>query len=332
MKDYIPSYAACSLCPRSCNVDRTAHKYAFCGETADLKISSACLHFGEEPPITVVGGSGTIFISGCNLGCIFCQNHQISHEGMGSVVSTNDFVRMCLCLQDAGAENINIITGSHAIPAIAKGLNLAKKTGLTIPICWNSSAFESLDAIAMLEGLVDIWLPDLKTLNSAVSSKLFYTQDYATAATKAILRMIEVSPLKFKTLSTQLKSSAPEKMLSGVIIRHLILPDLLDDSEQVLDWLKLNADGKACVSLMSQYTPVYSKKLSEQGKNAIPNRFVSEEEFKHMRTLVDEYAFEHLFYQELIQADEWLPDFNRIQPFSHELAKPLWHWRDGFID
>lgn len=332
MGDYTTLYSSCKLCPRNCEADRNAKKTAFCGETASLKISSACLHFGEEPPITANGGSGAIFVSGCNLKCVFCQNYQISRDGMGAIVSTDDFVRICLCLQEAGAENINIITGSHAIPAIAKGLQAAKKAGMSIPICWNSSAFESLEAIAMLEGLVDIWLPDLKTLNPKVSEKLFYTKDYGATATQAILRMIELSPLQFEVLSPTEKNPAIEKMRSGVIIRHLVLPDLLDDSEDVLDWLKLNADGKACISLMSQYTPVYSPKLPLQSKSQAPDRFMSQIEFERMRFLIDEYEFEHLFYQELIQDDSWLPDFNRIQPFSNELAKPLWHWKHGFVN
>ncbi len=320
----IGAYTSCTLCPRNCTVNRNEHKTAFCNETSDLKIGSACLHFGEEPPITVHGGSGTIFISGCNLGCVFCQNYQISREGMGKVVELDEFSDICLALQHSGAENINIVTGSHAIPSIAEGLKKAKKNGLSIPVCWNSSAFESLEALELLEGLVDIWLPDLKTLNDKVSSKLFYTKEYGNAAIQAILKMIEMSPLRF--VEVEKDGEIKEKMLSGVIIRHLVLPSLLQDSFDVLDWLKFYADGKACVSLMTQYTPIETI-----SKNESPDRYVSKGEFEAITCEIEDYCFEHMFYQELIQDNSWLPDFNLIQPFSNELAKPIWHWRNGFI-
>ncbi len=316
-------YETCTLCPRNCKVNRTKGKTSFCNETADLKIGSACLHFGEEPPITVAGGSGTIFISGCNLGCVFCQNYQISKESMGKIVEKNEFSQICLALENNGAENINIVTGSHAIPAIAEGLQQAKSDGLSIPICWNSSAFESIEALELLEGLVDIWLPDLKTLNDDVSSKLFFTTDYSYSATEAIKKMIELSPLRFTTVKKN--GISYEKLISGVIIRHLVLPGLMKDSFDVLDWLKFYADGKACISLMTQYTPI--KTIAP---NDSPDRFVSEEEFSILTNEIEEYCFEHLFYQELIQDDSWLPDFNNIQPFSNELAKPIWHWKHGF--
>ncbi len=318
------AYSSCTLCPRKCSVNRNDCNAAFCHETAELKIGSACLHYGEEPPITVHGGSGTIFISGCNLGCIFCQNYQISREGMGKVVDNKEFSQICLSLQKAGAENINIVTGSHAIPAIAEGLKTAKQEGLTIPICWNSSAFESLEALSLLEGLVDIWLPDLKTLNDEVSSKLFFTKDYAIAATQAILKMIEMSPMQFVTITKN--DEQKEKMLSGVIIRHLVLPNALQDSFDVLDWLKYYADGRACISLMTQYTPI-----KIDSANEAPNRFISQDEFTSLTSQIEDYCFEHLFYQELIQDDSWLPDFNRTQPFSNELAKPIWHWKHGSL-
>ncbi len=319
----ITAYNSCTLCPRKCNINRNEYKTAFCHETAELKIGSACLHFGEEPPITVHGGSGTIFISGCNLGCVFCQNFQISKEGMGKTVTANEFSQICLALQQQGAENINIVTGSHAIPSIAEGLRKAKEDGLHIPICWNSSAFESLEALELLNGIVDIWLPDLKTLNDEVSGKLFFTKDYATTATQAIQKMIELSPLR---LENSIKDGqVKEKMLSGVIIRHLVLPDHIQDSYDVLDWLKFYVDDKAYISLMTQYTPI---KTDTEKKS--PQRFISENEFRNITSEIEDYDFEHLFYQELIQDDSWLPDFNRTQPFSNELAKPVWHWKKGF--
>ena len=317
------AYTSCVLCPRRCGVNRNAGKTAFCGESAQLKIASACLHFGEEPPVTGKGGSGTVFVSGCNLGCFFCQNYQISRQGMGKTVDTEEFVRMCRVLEQAGAENINIVTGSHAVPALAKGIMQAKKEGLGIPVCWNSSAYESVSTVDMLAGAADIWLPDLKTAQSALSQALFGIRDYGKTAKAAIKRMIELSPLRFTQFSDK-----SEKIVSGVIVRHLVLPGCMDNTIAVLDWLKGNADGKACISLMSQYTPIRSQKPA----GIFPDRFINEEEFLHIKELIDEYEFEYLFYQELEPDDSWLPDFNRFQPFSNALAKPLWHWKSGFTN
>ncbi len=327
------AYTSCTLCPRCCSVNRIAGQRGFCKETADLKIASACLHFGEEPPLTGRGGSGTIFISGCNLGCAFCQNYQISREGMGRIVGCEEFCRICSALEMAGAENINIVTGSHAIPAIASFLTQAKKEGLGIPVCWNSSAYENVDAINLLAPVTDIWLPDLKTFGSAASETLLGAGDYARTAKKAIRRMIELVPLRFepvKTHSPQFaeKTEGAEKMVSGVIVRHLIMPGCLDNTVKVLDWLKEHADGKACISLMSQYTPV----VKNGRQRNFPDRFINRDEFERIKELLYEYDFDYLFYQELENDDSWLPDFSCIQPFSNSLATPVWHWKNGFTN
>lgn len=331
-------YKNCTLCPRNCGIDRTAGKTGFCGETAVIKAASACLHFGEEPPITVNGGSGTIFLTGCNLRCAFCQNYQISQCGMGAELSASSFAEICIRLQEAGAENINIVTGSHAIPAIAEALELAKKNGLTLPVCWNCSAYESIEALERLKGLVDIWLPDLKTLNPLISEAVFKAKDYPATAKKAIRWMISNTETVVEPAP-----NGKEKMLSGVIIRHLVLPGRLDDTRLTLDWLKKTADRDdshaACISLMSQYTPVtpaegcFTESQLEARTNslkAFSNRLISKDEFSQIEAIIKEYDFSWLFYQELEEDTEWLPDFNRTQPFSNRLAKPVWHWKNGF--
>ena len=333
------AYTSCTLCPRCCSVNRTAGQTGFCKETADLKIASACLHFGEEPPLTGRGGSGTIFISGCNLGCGFCQNYQISREGMGRIVDCEEFCRICSALEQAGAENINIVPGSHAIPAIASFLTQAKKEGLGIPVCWNSSAYESVDAVDMLAPVTDIWLPDLKAFGSAASEALLGTGDYARTAKKAIRHMIELAPLRFEPVTTRRVQSVQEsgsaanaesakKMVSGVIVRHLVMPGCLDNTVKVLDWLKEHADGKACISLMSQYTPV----VKNGTQRNFPDRFINRDEFEYIKQLIHDYDFDYLFYQELENDDSWLPDFSRVQPFSNSLATPVWHWKNGFTN
>ena len=329
-------YENCVQCPRKCSLNRRANQRGFCGENASLKIASAGLHFGEEPPVTVFGGSGTIFFTGCTLRCSFCQNYQISQKGMGAEVDRETFVKMCLSLQEHGAENINLVTGSHHIPLIADFLSAARDSGLKIPIAWNSSAYESIEMLEKLRGLVDLWLPDLKSLNPEMSAKLFGARDYPDVASSAVRWMIQNSPMKI--VEIRKNGETKEKMLSGVIVRHLFMPGRLEDTADVLSWLKENADGKSYISLMSQYTPVPFKEDSQSSAKrqkslaAFENRLVSETEDNDIRDLIEAYDFDYLFYQELSDDTSWLPDFNRTQPFSNALAKPCWHWRDGFLE
>lgn len=324
-------YESCHLCPRNCGAPRTAGPAGFCQEPARVRAGVACLHFGEEPPITVHGGSGTIFISGCNLGCAFCQNYQISQQGMGADLSPKDFAKVCLALEAAGAENINIVTGSHTVPAIVAGLTEARLQGMSLPICWNSSAYEKVEVLQQLKGLVDIWLPDFKTINPETSAALFQAKDYPQRAQESILFMVENSPLKLQPVKGR------DKMLRGVIVRHLFLPGHFEDTLLTLEWLKKHVDEKAYLSLMSQYTPVpfveEEEKLARRNQrlSALENRLVSQEEFQDLQDILAAFDFKYLFYQELVEDTEWLPDFNRVQPFSYELAKPVWHWREGFV-
>lgn len=326
-------YAACTLCPRRCGIDRTTNTATqstnaykgFCKESADLRIAWAGLHFGEEPVISVQGGSGTIFVTGCNLRCAFCQNYQISQKSMGKIVSKDDFVKICMRLKNAGAENINIVTGSHAIPVLAEYLSCAKSAGLDLPVCWNCSAYETIEALELLLPVVDIWLPDLKTLNPLISEDVFKAKDYPSVAKKAI-----------RFMHTHTKACVKnDKMYSGVIVRHLALPGRLDDTRLVLDWFAKHLDG-AYLSLMSQYTPVpfeEEEKLSRQkALSAFANRYICEDEFNTISAMLEEYQIENGFYQELVQDTEWLPRFEKMQPFSSALAKPIWHWTCGFVE
>ena len=299
-------YSSCTLCPRNCNVNRLAGETGFCGETAALRIGAAVIHRGEEPPLVGTGGSGTIFISGCNLGCAFCQNYQISQgekERLGRAVTAEEFAKICVTLRDKGAENINIVTGSHAIPTIAESLAAAKSAGVRIPVLWNSSAYETTDALELLRGNVDIYLPDLKTLNSEIADKFFNAPDYPQTASSAILKMLETVNAKEK-----------------VIIRHLILPGFLESSRTVLRWFAENAAGRAQLSLMTQYTPIPNR------KRPMPNRFLAEDEYEKVLGWLEEFGIEDGFCQELVTGSEWLPDFNKQNPFSSELSVPVWHF------
>lgn len=324
----------CALCPRACGTDRAA-RAGFCGETDELRVAVACLHFGEEPLLTVHGGSGTVFLAGCNLRCAFCQNYQISQKGMGRAVSKSEFADICLRLEDAGAENINIVTGSHHVAAVAEGLREAKRRGLSVPVCWNSSGYDSVESLALLDGLVSIYLPDLKTLSSPLAERLCAADDYPAVAKTAISWMISAHPLSI--VETEKEGARKEKIMGGVIVRHLFLPGRFPETADVLGWLKENADGKAVVSLMSQYTPVPFKEGGEErlrrerALSAMENRLVSERDDRDLRDLVEAYRFGYLFYQDLCADTEWLPDFEREQPFSCALAKPVWHWKSGFV-
>ena len=250
---------------------------------------------------------------------------------MGADLSVKDFAKVCLALEAAGAENINIVTGSHTVPAIVAGLTEARLLGMKLPICWNSSAYEKVEVLQQLQGLVDIWLPDFKTINPETSTALFKAKDYPQRAQESILFMVENSPLKLQQVKGR------DKMLQGVIVRHLFLPGHFEDTLLTLEWLKKHVDGRAYLSLMSQYTPVpfveEEEKLSRRKEqlSALENRLVSQEEFQDLQDILAAFDFKYLFYQELVEDTEWLPDFNRVQPFSYELAKPVWHWREGFV-
>ena len=323
----IDKYNNCLLCPKSCGVNRTAGEKGYCGEGADLRLAFAGLHRGEEPPLSGEKGSGTVFVSGCNLRCVICQNWQISSGGgdacecLGRSVSTEEFAEICLALQNKGAENINIVTGSHAVPAIVTGLAAAKASGLPngrlqIPVLWNSSGYETPETLELLNGLVDTWLPDLKTLDGTLSKRL-HAPDYPEAATAAIRWMIKNKP-------------------QNVIIRHLILPGHLESTRAVLRWFAENTAGKALLSLMSQYTPITG--ADQQGgltrqdgfdRHGPPRRFLTKKEYETVLGWLEEFGIEDGFCQDYVTGNDWLPDFTLSNPFSSELSVPVWHFRNG---
>ena len=338
MIDFTGFYKSCNLCPRNCGINRYTGS-GRCGEGVELRLGCASIHRGEEPPITGTGGSGTIFVSGCNLGCVFCQNYQISRPAflqnipagihgkkppLGCVVHTEEFVLICKALQERGAENINIVTGSHAIPAIAAGIDAARNNGVHIPVLWNTSSYENPEALELLRNRVDIFLPDLKILDAEIAGRFFNAPDYPQAAAAAILKMLELT-------------GSPENTggrADRVIIRHLILPGFLELTRQVLQWFAANVQGKALLSLMTQYTPpsdnsraCYCAALPA----GIPMRYVNKAEYETVLGWLDEFGIEDGYCQELVTGSDWLPDFNRTNPFSSELSKPVWHWSCGFL-
>ena len=326
-------YNNCLLCPRRCGVDRQAGQLGFCGETAALKLVFAGIHRGEEPALNGDGGSGTIFVSGCGLGCSFCQNHQISLKGMGRVVSTDEFVKICLAIQDMGAENVNIVTGNHAAPVIAQGIKAARKQGLFIPVVWNSSGYESIETLEILKDVVDIYLPDIKTLDSGFAARFFNAPDYPEHAIEAILKMMELKDLRF---GPGRKEDGVDVLVSGVIIRHLVIPGFLENTRQVLHWFAENcqvasnhANSRRCafLSLMTQYTPVNVPSVNKNPSG----RFVLESEYDKLFSMLTEFGIDDGYCQELVTGSDWLPDFGRKNPFSSELSIPIWHWQETVL-
>jgi len=238
----------CNLCPRGCGIDRST-QVGFCQGSYKCKLARAALHFWEEPCISGTRGSGTIFFSGCNLRCCYCQNYQISSEGRGKEISPERLAEIYWELQETGAHNINLVTATPHLPHVLKALDLVK-SGLHIPVVYNSSGYEKVDTIKELNGYVDVYLPDLKYFNNDLARKYSNAPDYFEAASAAIREMIrQTGGLEFD------KNGIIQK---GVIIRHLILPGGRKDSLAILRWIRENLPfDRYWLSLMSQYTPVY---------------------------------------------------------------------------
>ncbi len=322
MIKYDQYYVSCALCGKRCGVDRRVGQYGFCGSPAGLRAACAVIHKGEEPPVVGAGGSGTIFFSGCTLRCPFCQNHQVSRGGIGKDIGPEEFVDICLSLQQNGAVNINLVTGTQFIPSIAEGLIAAKARGLTIPVLWNSSGYEQVRSLSIVHPHLDVYLPDVKTLDSELSRNLFGAEDYPEATREAVLFMAKERPLKFEG----------DVMKSGVIVRHLVFPGLIESTKQVLEWFKAHLYGVALLSVMMQYTPIQSGYGASCFFSATHR--VSEGEYEEVLDYLDELGIEEGFIQDPSEADEaenaWLPDFTKRNPFPSKLSKVVWHYQHGF--
>ena len=243
-------YKNCSICPRNCRIDRTKGQIGYCQSGHEIKAALASVHMWEEPPISGSCGSGTIFFSGCNLRCVFCQNYTISSENSGKTISTERLSEIMLEQQARGVHNINLVTATHFIPSIIKAVQKAKNNGLKIPIVYNTGGYEKVESIKMLEGTVDIYLPDIKYFSSELSLKYSGASDYFSYASDAVLEMYRQTGNNIYDDNGIMKS--------GVIIRHMIMPSHREDSYKVLDWIRDNIGTEACVSLLSQYTPAYN--------------------------------------------------------------------------
>ena len=245
----------CMLCPRKCCVNRNKGELGFCHASNKIKVAKAYLHKWEEPPITGKNGSGTIFFSNCNLRCLFCQNYYIGEEGNGIEISVDRFSEICLDLQSRGAANINLVTPTHYIPLVIEGIKLAKNRGLNIPIVYNSSGYENVDTIKLLDGIVDIYLPDFKYYSDELAMKYSKCNDYFENASLALEEMVRQKPECIFNDNGIIKS--------GVIVRHLLIPRMESDSKKILKYLYDTYEDKIYISIMNQYTPVRKCKYEE---------------------------------------------------------------------
>lgn len=286
----------CNLCPRACKVDRQAFMRGYCSMTSELMIARAALHMWEEPCISGEEGSGTVFFTGCPLKCVYCQNRKIALGQMGQPISVERLTEIFFELKEQGANNINLVTPTHFVPQIREALITAKKQGLSLPIVYNTSSYECVETLQMLDGLVDVYLPDMKYYSTELAKKYSNAPDYFEVADAAIAEMLrQVGRPCFEE----------EKIKKGVIVRHMILPGCTKDSKAVLKHLITKYGTDIYISIMNQYTPM-------EGMVDFPElqRRITKREYSKVVDYAIELGLEQGFIQEGETAMEsFIPDF-----------------------
>lgn len=286
----------CNLCPRNCGVNRY-QTVGVCGAGSKMKVAQYSLHMWEEPIISGRNGSGTIFFSYCNLKCIFCQNYKISSMGYGKEISEERFQELCLDLQKRGANNINLVTPTHYVPQIVSALSKIKHKELTIPVVYNTSSYENVSTIQMLNGIVDIYLADLKYYDDALGCKYSHVKDYFHWASLAIAEMVrQVGEFSIEN----------DLMKRGVIVRILILPGHVEDAKKLVKYLYTTYGDQIIISLMNQYTPV---KHFDEYPNL--NHKISDEDYQEVIDYALDLGVKYAFMQEGdTQSESFIPNFN----------------------
>lgn len=290
---------SCTLCPRECKVNRNKQQTGYCGQTSKLHIARAALHMWEEPCISGSSGSGTVFFSGCPLRCVYCQNYDIAIGEVGKPVTIERLSQIFLELQEKGATNINLVTPTHFIPQIHDALILSKQHGLVLPIVYNTSSYENKESLRLLEGLIDIYLPDLKYVSSTLSTRYSHASDYFTKAAASIAEM-------YRQVGTPVFDTSNELMKRGVIVRHLVLPDCVNDSKEVIRYLFETYKHNIYISIMNQYTPI-------RNFHDFPelNRQITVSEYNSVVDYAIELGVENGFIQEGETASEsFIPAFD----------------------
>lgn len=287
----------CNKCPRQCGVNRE-NNLGFCGVLQQPKVAKAFLHMWEEPCISGTMGSGTVFFSGCNLKCIYCQNYEISQNNYGKIISIERLQEIFIELINKGAHNINLVNPSHYTDAISQALRSLKKQGkLNVPVVYNTNGYDLVDTLKEMEGLVDVYLPDIKYFNDETALNYSRASNYPEVSKKAILEM-------FRQVGSPILDGGLIKR--GLIIRHLILPGHTAESIKILDWISENLPKSVYVSLMSQYTPYY-----KADKHPEINRPITRHEYEKVVNHLYKLGLEEGYVQERQSADtQYIPNFN----------------------
>ena len=281
----------CTICPHRCNINRIDGKIGRCKATNNVKIALYSTHDFEEPCISGKKGSGTVFFSNCNLNCVFCQNYEISQLGRGKEITIEELAEIFLLQQENGVENINLVTPTSYVVQIIEAIKIAKEKGLTIPIIYNTNGYENVETIKMLDGYIDVYLPDLKYAENGLAKKYSKIDNYFEIAINAIKEMInQVGVPEFDENGIIKK---------GVIIRHLVLPNNIENSKKVLKWISSNLPKEVYISVMAQYFPTYKAK----GINEL-NRKLSKEEWQEIENYIEELNIENGYVQELGEHEE----------------------------
>lgn len=286
---------SCELCPRKCKVNRYKN-VGFCKANYKLKIALVSTHMWEEPCISGTNGSGTIFFSHCNLGCIYCQNHKI-RDGYGKYISIKRFSEICLKQQERGVNNINLVTPTHYVPHIIRGIKNARKNGLKIPVVYNTSGYEKVDTIKMLKDTVDIYLTDFKYYENKYSSKYSYVDNY-----------FEVASLALNEMYNQVGKPVFENdiLKKGIIVRILLLPGLIEDAKRIVKYIYSKYGDNIYISLMNQYTPVVKLKYDEL------NRKISDSDYDELINYAYDIGVRNAFIQEGDTAlESFVPNFDK---------------------
>lgn len=294
----IEKLVTCTLCPHNCKVNRLKGNVGRCRCNNTLKIALASLHYFEEPCISGKNGSGTVFFSNCNLNCKYCQNYEISQQGKGKIISIEELANVFLKQQEKGANNINLVTPTSYAYHIIEALDIAKKKGLNIPIIYNTNGYENIETIEMLNGYIDVYLPDLKYYSNELSKKYSGIDNYFSVASSAIKKMYEqVGTPSFD------KNGIIKK---GVIIRHLVLPNHILNSKHILNWIKRNFPNDVYVSVMAQYFPTY-----KANEDSLINRKLTKREYKDIENYLYSLNLENGYIQELGENEEkFVPKFD----------------------
>ncbi len=291
-------YRKCMLCPRECGADRI-NNIGYCGASGEMYAARAALHFWEEPCISGDRGSGAVFFSGCPLRCVYCQNYNISAGGSGKAVSEQRLTEIFFELKEQGAENINLVTGDHYLPQIISSVAEAKRQDIGLPFIFNCSGYEKTESLKRLEGLIDVYLPDFKYMDSGLAQKYSNAPDYPDTAKKAVAEMMQQQPLKILDSRGMIKH--------GVIVRHLLLPGHVLDSRKVIRYLFETYGNAVTLSLMNQYTPM--SQIKEQYPEL--DRKVKHSEYERLVDFALGLGVREAYIQEgETQKDSFIPDFN----------------------